>query len=95
MGSVRIHACNYIDVILGNGDNIPGSDLRRVLGELIAAVLAAQTLNKLVLHEHLDDGFQVLLRQSLSLCDVAQCNIGFLTVLSYIYHYAQSVASLG
>ena len=64
-------------------------------GQPVAAALAAQTFQKAVLHQHLQDVFQIFFRDLLPFGDLLQRHIPLRLVFGQVDHYAQCVTALG
>ena len=76
------------------GESCTG-ELVGLAGQTIAAALAAQALEEAVLHQNLEDVFEVFFGDLLPGGDLFQRDIFFRAVLSQIYHHTQRIAPLG
>ena len=80
---------------LGQHQDLAHGVLIRAAGEPVAAALAAQALQKAVLHQHLKDVFQIFFRDLLPGSDLLERDIFFRLMLGKVDHHAQCIAPFG
>ncbi len=94
-GCTRRQAGDGGQAALGEHEDLLHGVLVGAAGQAVTAALAAQTLQKAVLHQHLEDVLQILFRDLLPCGDFLEGNVFFRLMFGKVDHHAQRIAPFG